>query len=102
MDWSGLEDQQVSRWYRQLHIFLYPFYYIEYGLAQLGALQVWRRSRSDQAGAVRDYREALALGSTVSLPAIYARAGARFGADRALIGELVRMVEEELEALRTA
>ncbi len=102
VDWAGLEDQQVSRWYRQLHIFLYPFYYIEYGLAQLGALQVWRRSRSDQAGAVRDYREALALGSTVSLPAIYARAGARFGADRALIGELVRMVEEELEALRTA
>jgi oligoendopeptidase F len=102
VDWSGLEDQQVVRWYRQLHIFLYPFYYIEYGLAQLGALQVWRRSRTDQAGAVRDYREALALGCTVSLPALYARAGARFGADRALIGELVRLVEDELERLRGA
>jgi oligoendopeptidase F len=100
VDWSGLEEEQVARWYRQLHIFLYPFYYIEYGLAQLGALQVWRRSRTDQAGAVRDYREALALGCTVSLPAMYARAGARFGADRPLIGELVRLVEDELARLR--
>lgn len=100
VDWSGLEQEQVTRWYRQLHIFLYPFYYIEYGLAQLGALQVWRRSRTDQAGAVRDYREALALGCTVPLPAMYACAGARFGADRALIGELVGMVEAELERLR--
>jgi oligoendopeptidase F len=102
VDWSGLEGEQVARWYRQLHIFLYPFYYIEYGLAQLGALQVWRRSRSDQAGAVRDYREALALGSTVSLPAMYARAGARFGADQALIRDLVRLVEDELARLRSA
>ncbi len=102
VDWSGLEDDRVARWYRQLHIFLYPFYYIEYGLAQLGALQVWRRSQADQAAAVRDYREALALGCTVSLPAMYARAGARFGADRALIGELVALVEGELERLRGA
>jgi len=102
VDWAGLDEHQVARWYRQLHIFLYPFYYIEYGLAQLGALQVWRRSRADQAGAVRDYREALALGCSVSLPAMYARAGARFGADRALIGELVRLVEDELDAMAAA
>lgn len=102
VDWSGLEREQVARWYRQLHIFLYPFYYIEYGLAQLGALQVWRRSRADQAGAVRDYREALALGCSVSLPEMYARAGARFGADRVLIRELVALVEGELERLHAA
>ncbi|HEX5004337.1 MAG TPA: M3 family oligoendopeptidase [Gemmatimonadales bacterium] len=102
VDWSGLERERLTRWYRQLHIFLYPFYYIEYGLAQLGALQVWRRSRTDQAGAVRDYRAALALGCTVSLPEMYARAGARFGADRRLIGELVRLVEDELARLRGA
>lgn len=100
VDWSGLEDERLARWYRQLHIFLYPFYYIEYGLAQLGALQIWRRSRTDQAGAVRDYREALALGCTVGLPEMYARAGARFGADRQLIRELVTLVEEELAVLR--
>ena len=102
VDWSGLDREQVARWYRQLHIFLYPFYYIEYGLAQLGALQVWRRSRADQAGAVHDYREALALGCSVSLPEMYARAGARFGADRALIRELVALVEGELERLHAA
>jgi oligoendopeptidase F len=102
VDWSGLEAEQVSRWYRQLHIFLYPFYYIEYGLAQLGALQVWRRSRSDQAGAVAAYREALALGCTASLPVMYARAGARFGADPALMKELVRLVEDELARLEAA
>lgn len=102
MDWTGLEEEQVTRWYRQLHIFLYPFYYIEYGLAQLGALQVWRRSRSDQERAVRDYRAALALGSTAPLPAMYARAGARFGGDPALMQELVTLVEEELERLDAA
>ncbi len=99
VDWSGLEDERLARWYRQLHIFLYPFYYIEYGLAQLGALQIWRRSRTDQAVAVRDYREALALGCTVGLPEMYARAGARFGGDRELIRELVALVEEELAVL---
>jgi len=102
VDWTGLEEEQVTRWYRQLHIFLYPFYYIEYGLAQLGALQVWRRSRSDQERAVRDYRAALALGSTAPLPAMYARAGARFGGDPALMQELVTLVEEELERLDAA
>lgn len=102
VDWSGLEDERLARWYRQLHIFLYPFYYIEYGLAQLGALQIWRRSRTDRAGAVQDYREALALGCTVSLPAMYARAGARFGADRTLIRELVGLVEDELALLRAS
>jgi len=102
VDWSGLEDELVARWYRQLHIFLYPFYYIEYGLAQLGALQVWRRSRSDQASAIAAYREALALGCTASLPVMYARAGARFGADPALMAELVQLVEMELERLESA
>jgi len=102
VDWSGLDRQRVARWYRQLHIFLYPFYYIEYGLAQLGALQVWRRSRSDQGRAVADYRAALALGCTVSLPQMYARAGARFGADPSLIRELVALVEGELDRLRAA
>ncbi|HEY0351802.1 MAG TPA: M3 family oligoendopeptidase, partial [Gemmatimonadales bacterium] len=47
VDWSGLEQERVARWYRQLHIFMYPFYYIEYGIAQIGALQIWRNSLSD-------------------------------------------------------
>jgi oligoendopeptidase F len=99
VDWSGLERERVARWYRQLHIFLFPFYYIEYGIAQLGALQVWRNSLRDPASAVIDYRRALALGATVPLPQLFAAAGARFAFDTATFAELVALVEEQLEAL---
>ncbi|HEU5115591.1 MAG TPA: M3 family oligoendopeptidase, partial [Isosphaeraceae bacterium] len=62
VDWTGYEDARESSWHRQLHIFLYPFYYIEYGIAQLGALQVWRKAQADRAGAVAAYRNGLSLG----------------------------------------
>jgi oligoendopeptidase F len=100
VDWTGLERERVSRWYRQLHIFEYPFYYIEYGIAQLGALQLWRASRTDPAGTIRRYREALALGGTVSLPEMYRRAGAKLVFNEKDMGELVALVESELTALR--
>jgi oligoendopeptidase F len=100
IDWSGLERERVARWYRQLHIFEYPFYYIEYGIAQMGALQVWRHSLADQARAVRQYREALALGGTRSLPEIYRTAGARLVFDAETMGELVALVEARLTDLR--
>jgi oligoendopeptidase F len=97
IDWSGLDPERISRWYRQLHIFLYPFYYIEYGIAQIGALQVWRNSLRDQGRAVERYREALALGNTQSLPELYRAAGVEFTFDPRAIGELVGLVEEELD-----
>ena len=100
IDWHGLERERVARWYRQLHIFLYPFYYIEYGIAQIGALQVWRNSRRDAGTAVRRYREALALGATKPLPEIFAAAGARLTFDAADLIELVAAVEERMEELR--
>ena len=100
VDWSGLEAERVARWYRQLHIFLYPFYYIEYGIAQIGALQVWRNAGRNQAEAVRRYREALALGATRSLPDLFEAAGVRFTFDAGEIGALVALVEERMEALR--
>ncbi len=96
LDWTGVEAEGLGRWYRQLHIFLVPFYYIEYGIAQLGALQVWRNSLSDQKGAVEAYRTALALGNTRSLPELYAAAGASFSFDRATVGELAGMIETHL------
>jgi oligoendopeptidase F len=96
IDWEGLERERVTRWYRQLHIFLYPFYYIEYGIAQLGALQVWRNSLRDQGDAVRRYQAALALGNTRSLPELYRAAGVEFTFDARVIGGLVALVEEEL------
>jgi oligoendopeptidase F len=99
IDWTGLRDERIARWYKQLHIFLYPFYYIEYGIAQLGALQVWRNHRKDPTGAVAAYRRALALGATRSLPELYAEAGARLIFDVDGMRELTDLVEEELERL---
>jgi oligoendopeptidase F len=100
VDWTGLERERVARWYRQLHIFMYPFYYIEYGIAQIGALQVWRNSLSDHRSAVARYREALALGAVRSLPDMYRAAGAKLSFDAALLGELVQLVENQIETIR--
>lgn len=100
VDWTGLERERVARWYRQLHIFMYPFYYIEYGIAQIGALQIWRNSLADHAGAVARYREALALGAVRGLPDMYRTAGARLSFDAGLIGELVDLVEEQIDKIR--
>jgi oligoendopeptidase F len=100
VDWSGLDYERVARWYRQLHIFMYPFYYIEYGIAQLGALQVWRNSLENPSKAVARYRDALALGAVRSLPEIYRTAGARLTFDADRIGELVDLVESHIEQAR--
>ena len=100
VDWSGLDRERVSRWYRQLHIFELPFYYIEYGIAQLGALQVFRNAVRDQGSAVAAYKRFLALGGTQSLPDLYKAAGVKLVFDAATMGELVEFVEERIEALR--
>ncbi|MGC9328373.1 MAG: M3 family oligoendopeptidase, partial [Candidatus Hinthialibacter sp.] len=78
LDWSGCEAVRESLWQRQLHLFCHPFYYIEYGIAQLGALQLWRIFQQDEAEAVRGYRRALALGGAKPLPQLFEAAGARF------------------------
>ncbi|MEJ7837730.1 MAG: M3 family oligoendopeptidase [Thermomicrobiales bacterium] len=101
VDWDGLESERIARWQKQLHIFLYPFYYIEYAIAQLGALQVWRNALKDQAQATADYRAALALGGSKPLPDLFAAAGARLIFDAPGMAELVSLVEgriAELEA----
>jgi oligoendopeptidase F len=100
VDWTGLERERVARWYRQLHIFELPFYYIEYGIAQLGALQVWRQADADQGAAVARYKAALALGGTRPLPEIYAAAGARLVFDAPTMRELVELVEGRIHALQ--
>jgi oligoendopeptidase F len=102
VDWTGLRPERVARWYRQLHIFLYPFYYIEYAIAQIGALQVWRNSRRDPIRAVEAYRRFLALGATRPLPELYREAGVELSFDAGLVGELVAMVEAEMADLRAA
>jgi oligoendopeptidase F len=99
VDWIGFEEARMTGWHRKLHIFTVPFYYIEYGMAQIGALQVWRNSLSDQAGALAAYRHALSLGGTKTLPDLFAAAGAAFRFDTDLLSELVTLVENTIEAL---
>ncbi len=99
VDYSGYEEARDHSWHRQLHIFLYPFYYIEYGIAQLGALQVWKRSLSDRAKAVADYKKALALGGSRPLPELFTAAGIRFDFTKEIMGPLMDTIHNELEKL---
>jgi oligoendopeptidase F len=99
VDWSGHELARANLWHRQLHIFLHAFYYIEYGIAQLGALQVWANSKRDQARALTDYKNALALGGSKPLPELFQAAGCRFEFSEKTIEPLAKMLREELEKL---
>ncbi len=99
VDWSGLEDVMETGWHRKLHIFTDPFYYIEYGLALLGAAQVWGKSLNGQPGALAAYRKALTLGGTVTLPELFAAAGARFAFDEEALREAVGLMEAKIAAL---
>ena len=99
VDWSGYDAARAFSWHRQLHIFLYPFYYVEYGIAQLGALQVWANSKSDKRKALTDYKAALTLGGSRPLPELFAAAGCKFNFDQSTIQPLVRMAQEELKKL---
>ena len=96
LDWSGLDDIKASLWHRQLHIFEVPFYYIEYGIAQLGALQIWLNSLRDKTKAVADYRKSLTLGGSRPLPELFAAAGLKFDFSERTIAPLVAAVEKEL------
>lgn len=98
-DWSGHEDARANLWHRQLHIFLYPFYYVEYGIAQLGALQVWANSKRDKVKALADYRAGLALGGSRPLPELFGAAGCHFEFSRKTVQPLVALVQSELAKL---
>ncbi|MGA9778477.1 MAG: M3 family oligoendopeptidase [Limisphaerales bacterium] len=99
VDWSGYETARTNLWHRQLHIFLHPFYYIEYGIAQLGALQVWANSKRDKAKALNDYKNALALGGSRPLPELFSAAGCHFEFSEKTIQPLAKMLREELKKL---
>lgn len=102
VDWSGLETDKADGWRRKLHIFQAPFYYVEYGLAQLGAVQVWRNALKNQSDAVHQYRKALSLGGTVPLPKLYEIAGAKFTVDEQVLTEAVGLVETKIEEMEQA
>ena len=98
-DWSGFEDVRANLWHRQLHIFLHPFYYVEYAIAQLGALQVWANSKRNKAAALADYQRGLALGNSRPLPELFAAAGCKFSFTRETVQPLVQLVKTELGKL---
>ena len=99
VDWSGYEEALANLWHRQLHIFLHPFYYVEYGIAQLGALQVWANSKKEKTNALRNYQKALALGGSRPLPELFAAAGCRFDFSTETVKPLVNLVQMELAKL---
>jgi len=100
VDWSGLATEMMTGWHRKQHIHRAPFYYVEYGLAQLGAVQVWRNALKDQATSLANYRKALALGGTRSLPELYQAAGAKFAFDAGTLKEAVDLIETTIEQLQ--
>jgi oligoendopeptidase F len=98
-DWTGYEESRAHSWHRQLHIFIHPFYYVEYGIAQLGALQVWANSKADKKQALNDYKHALTLGGSQPLPELFAAAGCKFQFDTATIKPLIQLASTELKKL---
>lgn len=99
IDWTGLEPVERLAWHRKLHIFEVPFYYVEYGIAQLGALQVWLNSRRDFEQAVSLYRNGLALGGARPVPELFAAAGCKFDFSEKTLRPLIDAVMQELEFL---
>lgn len=99
VDWTGLDAEHEAFWHRQLHLFHLPFYYIEYGIAQLGSLQLWLRSQEDRHTALSNYRHALRLGGTKPLPDLFTAAGLHFDFSEKTVRPLVSAVEEELAKL---
>ena len=97
VDWSGLEVERGSLWHRQLHLFEVPFYYIEYGIAQLGALQLWLQFRDQPEQTLRNYRKGLALGGSRPLPELFAEAGIKFDFSAATMAPIMQALAAELE-----
>jgi oligoendopeptidase F len=99
VDWTGNETHLTNLWQKQLHLFEVPFYYIEYGMAQLGAIAVWRNYKQNPTKAIDQYMEALKLGYTKSIGEIYQTAGIEFNFSQAYVKELVHFVKEELDKI---
>ncbi|AQT67015.1 Oligoendopeptidase F, plasmid [Anaerohalosphaera lusitana] len=99
IDWTGLDEAKAYQWHRVPHFFQTPFYYIEYGIAQLGALQIWLQAKADPANALQNYRHALALGGSRSLADLFTAAKINFDFTKSTIAPLMQEVQKELETL---
>jgi oligoendopeptidase F len=99
VDYSGMESALENSWHKQLHIFEVPFYYIEYGFAQLGAIGVWRNYMKNGHAAIESYKAFLKLGYTHSIPKVYETAGVKFDFSANYIQELMQFVHDELQVV---
>jgi oligoendopeptidase F len=99
IDFTGLEAYRKIAWQRQLHLFEVPFYYIEYGIAQLGAIGMWMQFKQNKDQALNNYMKALSLGGTKTLPALYEAAGLKFDLSPGHIKTLMEFVSGEMEKL---
>lgn len=99
VDWTGFETYRAASWQKQLHLFEVPFYYIEYGIAQLGAIALWKHYRENRQLALDQYMKALSLGNTRPLKILYREAGISFDFSPANIRELSRFIGEEIDRL---
>lgn len=100
IDYSGLETYRKNAWQRQLHLFEVPFYYIEYGIAQLGAIGMWKQFKTNKEAALDNYCTALSLGGTKTLTELYKAAGLNFSFAPETIKNLMEFVKEEMEQLK--
>jgi oligoendopeptidase F len=100
INYTGYEHALKYRWHAQIHIFERPFYYIEYGIALLGALQIWRNSKIDKKAAIQNYKNALSKGGSVSIPELFESAGIRFEFSADTIRPLMDLVGTEMKRLR--
>lgn len=98
-DWTGLEAYRATFWQKQLHLYEVPFYYIEYGIAQLGAIAMWRQYRNNKEQALDNYMQALSKGYTQTLPQLYDTAGIQFNFSPAYVSELGQFVKERLNEM---
>ena len=99
IDYTGLDMYRAIGWQRQLHLFEVPFYYIEYGIAQLGAIGMWMQYQKNPNQALENYMNALALGGTKTLPELYQTAGLEFNFSPIYVKHLMDFTNEELEKL---
>ncbi|WP_293911563.1 M3 family oligoendopeptidase [Deinococcus sp.] len=97
LDWSGLDERERAGGWQYYHIFRNPFYYLEYAMCSLGAVDLWRQSRTDKPGTLARYKAALSLGNTATLPELYRAAGTQFRFDAAYLSELMTFLMNELK-----
>ncbi len=99
IDWEGLEQEKKYQWHRQIHVFQYPLYYMEYGIAQLGALGIWLQTKNDPGIALKNYKNALSLGGSKSLKELFEAAELKFGMGEETFKPLIDAISSELEKL---